>query len=388
MNDQQLLDQFEQDARADQEFVVLTLAAGMIASLGLLANSSAVVIGAMLIAPWMLPLRAIAFAILQGRLRLVATAMLTLLLGVVLTVLLSLVLGLGVGLPILGSEVAARTHPNVLDLGVALVAGAISAYASVRAKALSSLAGTAIAVALVPPVCAFGLLLARAQWAGALGAALLFAANLLGILSGGLIALAITQPDLRVNLWRSRLGLVSLLLTALLLVPLSGSFLSLVAQARRTAALNQVEQAITTSLRNQTLTLGKDAELINVRIDWAQNPPLIRASVRVTNPRVPTARQVAAVQAYINSTQPIRYRLVVQRVSVDVIGPETQPNPPQRLPAEPVPAAPPPPTAAGPGPPPTPGLPSPGASKGSSGLPALGASGNPARDDADGIEIP
>jgi len=340
VNEHQLLDQFEQDARADQEFVVLTLAASMIATLGLLANSSAVVIGAMLIAPWMLPLRAIAFAILQGRLRLVATALLTLLIGVALTVGLSVLLGFGVGLPILGSEVAARTQPNLLDLGVALVAGAIAAYASVRSKALSSLAGTAIAVALVPPVCAFGLLLSKAQWGDALGAALLFAANLLGILSGGLIALAICQPELRVNLWRSRLGLVSLLLTALLLVPLSGSFLSLVSQARRTAALQQIQEVITASLKDRTLTLGKDAELVNVRIDWTQNPPLIRAAVRVTNPRLPTARQVAAVQAYINDTQPIRYRLVVQRLSVDVVGPETEPNPPKQVPPDPPPLAP------------------------------------------------
>jgi hypothetical protein len=48
---------------------------------------------------------------------------------------------------------------------------------------------------------------------------LLFAANLLGILSGALIALAICQPELRANLWRSRLGWISLLLTALLLIP-------------------------------------------------------------------------------------------------------------------------------------------------------------------------
>lgn len=269
-----------------------------------------------------------------------ATALLTLLVGVALTVGLSVLLGFGVGLPILGSEVAARTQPNLLDLGVALLAGAIAAYASVRSKALSSLAGTAIAVALVPPVCAFGLLLSKAQWGDALGAALLFAANLLGILSGGQIALAICQPELRVNLWRSRLGLVSLLLTALLLVPLSGSFLSLVSQARRTAALQQIQEVITASLKDRTLTLGKDAELVNVRIDWTQNPPLIRAAVRVTNPRLPTARQVAAVQAYINDTQPIRYRLVVQRLSVDVVGPETEPNPPKQVPPDPPPLAP------------------------------------------------
>jgi len=332
-----LNEQFELDARCDQPFLVLTLAAGAIATLGLLANSSAVVIGAMLIAPWMLPLRAAAFGILQGRLLLVGRALLTLLIGIAITVALSVLLGAAVGLPILGSEVAARTQPNLLDLGVALVAGAIAVYASVSSKAISSLAGTAIAVALVPPVCAFGLLLAKAQWGEALGAALLFAANLLGILSGALIALALAQPELRLHFWRSRLGLVSLLLTTLLLIPLTGSFLTLVTQARKAAALEQIQEAITASLKNRTITLGQDSELINVRIDWSQNPPLIRAAVRVSNPRLPTPRQVAAVQNDINAHQPIRYRLVVQRVSVDVIGPETEPNPPALVPLDPPP---------------------------------------------------
>jgi uncharacterized hydrophobic protein (TIGR00271 family) len=338
MHDQTLRQQFESDANPDQEFVVLTLSASVIATLGLLANSSAVVIGAMLIAPWMLPLRAVAFGILQGRLQLVGKAWLTLVIGISLTVLLSVLIGTGVGLPVLGSEVQARTQPNLLDLGVALVAGALSAYAAVHSKAISSLAGTAIAVALVPPVCAFGLLLAKGQWNDALGASLLFIANLLGILSGALIALAICLPELRVNLWRNRLGLVSLLLTALLLIPLTGSFLSLMGQARRAAALQGIQQAITASLRDRTITLGKDSELINVVIDWEQNPPLIRAAVRVTNPKLPTTRQVADVQEFINSQQPIRYRLVVQRVSVDVIGPETAPNPPERVPQNPRPA--------------------------------------------------
>ena len=54
--DPQPIEQFELDAHRDQAFLALTLAAGLIAMLGLQANSSAVVIGAMLIAPWMLPL--------------------------------------------------------------------------------------------------------------------------------------------------------------------------------------------------------------------------------------------------------------------------------------------------------------------------------------------
>jgi uncharacterized hydrophobic protein (TIGR00271 family) len=341
MNEQALSQQFELDSRSDQAFIVLTLAAGLIATLGLLANSSAVVIGAMLIAPWMLPLRAAAFAILQGRLPLVARALTTLMLGIGMTVGLSVLLGAWVGLPILGSEVAARTQPNLLDLGVALVAGALAAYATLSARAISSLAGTAIAVALVPPVCAFGLLLSKQQWPAAMGAALLFASNLLGILSGALISLAVVEPRLRMRFWHSRIGLVSLSLTALLLIPLTGSFLSLMAQARQAAALVDIQQAIAASLKNRTITLGQDSELISVVIDWTQNPPLIRASVRVTDPRLPTAQQVAAVQRYINQRQPIRYRLVVQRLSVDVIGPETLPNPPEQIPIErPAPAIP------------------------------------------------
>ena len=101
MSEQPLSEQFELDARFDQPFLVLTLAAGAIATLGMLANSSAVVIVAMLIAPWMLPLRAAAFGILQGRLLLVGRALFTLLIGIALTVVLSVLLGASVGLPIL-----------------------------------------------------------------------------------------------------------------------------------------------------------------------------------------------------------------------------------------------------------------------------------------------
>ena len=68
---------------------------------------------------------------------------------------------------------------------------------------------------------------------------------------------------------------------------------------------------------------------MGLSIDWQQNPPLIRARVRVTDPELPTPKQVAAVQEFINRNQaPLRFRLVVQRTAVDLIGPETAPNPP------------------------------------------------------------
>lgn len=337
---------FEREARLDEPFVVLTVAASLIATLGLLADSPAVVIGAMLIAPWILPLRSASFAIVEGRLPLVGRALLTLAVGVAITMALSAGLGWLARLPVLGDEVLRRTTPNLLDLGIALVAGSIATYGRLRPEAVSSIAGTAIAVALVPPVCVLGLLLSIQQWGPARGAALLFAANLLGILSGGLLTLVVSQASLRQQLWRSRIGLVSLLLTGLLLIPLTGSFLSLVSQAQRRQALQQVERAITESLRQRTITLGKDSELTGVSIDWNQNPPLIKAAVSVSRPNLPTSKQVAAVQDFINKQQGFNFRLLVQRVSIDVIGPEAAPNPepvsveeavpkPQALPAPP-----------------------------------------------------
>lgn len=320
---------FEQDARLNEVFLVLSVGASLIAILGLLANSTAVVIGAMVVAPWISPLRSMAFGILEGRFALVGRALGTLATGVVSTTALAALLGSFSGFPSFGSEVLGRTSPNLLDLGIALVAGGIATYARVRSDAVSSIAGTAIAVALVPPMCVVGLLLSAGLFEPALGAALLFATNLLGILSGGLVVLAILEPSLRFRFWRSRVGLVSLLLTALLLIPLSSSFLRLLDQARRDAAQQVVERAIATSLRRETISLGRNADVVGVAIDWSQNPPLIRASARVTNPRLPTPKQVAAMQDYINSRQPINFRLVVQRVSTDVVGPEAEPNAPQ-----------------------------------------------------------
>ena len=131
---------FEREARLDQSYVVLTVAASLIATLGLLADSAAVVIGAMLIAPWILPLRSASFAILEGRLALVGRALLTLAVGVAITVLTSAALGLVANLPVLGDEVLGRTTPNLLDLGIALVAGSVATYGRLKPEAVSSVA--------------------------------------------------------------------------------------------------------------------------------------------------------------------------------------------------------------------------------------------------------
>ncbi|MCT0224885.1 DUF389 domain-containing protein [Synechococcus sp. CS-1328] len=340
-----LRQEFEHEASFSLVFVVLTVGATLIATLGLLANSPGVVIGAMVVAPWILPLQAMAFEILRGRLPMFLRALRTLLLGVVICVLLAIGVGHLVAFPSFGSEVMNRTSPNLLDLGVALVAGAVAMFAKLRKDAISALAGLAIAVALVPPMCVVGILLASSYWVQAYGALLLFTTNLLGIMVGAMAALAALERVYRRRLFRSRLGLTSVVLTALLVIPLGTSFFRMVNRAHQETKAQQLEAVIEQQLRGSTITLGGDPaiDLVGISIDWQKNPPLIRARVRVTDPALPTPKQVAAVQAFINQNQaPLRFRLVVQRTAVDLIGPETAPNPPEleMLPPPPLPPLP------------------------------------------------
>ena len=319
---------FGNDAALDEVFIVLSIGAGLIATLGLLANSPAVVIGAMVVAPWIMPLRAAAFAVLFGDIPLLTRSLRTLFVGVCATTLLSIVLGKLAGLPQFGSEVAARTSPNLLDLGIALVAGGLATYAKLRSDAVSSLAGTAIAVALVPPVCVMGLLLSNAYWEDALGAGLLFATNLLGILTGGLVLLACKDSYYRQELRKSHLGAASFALTGLLLIPLGTSFINLLGQANRENTRESVEKTIEQFLTRETLTFGdkKKVDVEKVDIDWNQNPPVVSVIVRVADPELPTFKQVSAVQEEVNKRQGLRFRLVVQRTAVDIVGPKEKPN--------------------------------------------------------------
>ncbi|WP_226413901.1 DUF389 domain-containing protein [Synechococcus sp. MU1642] len=190
----------------------------MIASLGLLANNSAVFIRAMVLAHWILPLRVAVFAILIEHARLLSRSLFTLAAGAGITLILSMGLGwiawshgvlVVMALP---EQIAARLEPNTFDLGIALAADAIATYAKVNPGAVRSMAGTAIAVALVPPMCVMGLMLSGPDISNAQGPALLYAANLLGILIGGIAVLAIREPYFREKLRRGRRSRLPMLL--------------------------------------------------------------------------------------------------------------------------------------------------------------------------------
>ena len=164
-------------------FFVLLITASMIASFGLLANSTAVIIGAMLVSPLMTPIFGLALGMLRGNTALVKQAFLSELMGVVLAVLAAVLVGMPqISFLEVTTEMIIRTQPNLIDLLVAVFAGFAGAYALIDPRVSPALPGVAIATAIVPPLSTCGLCLAIGAWSAAGGAILLFLANLVSIL--------------------------------------------------------------------------------------------------------------------------------------------------------------------------------------------------------------
>ena len=165
------------DATLSVDYFVLVVASCLIATLGLLENSVAVIIGAMIVAPLMGPIQSFAYAGLGGDTGLLRKSLLAVAIGSLLAIALSWLVAAIVAFPSYGSEVAARTRPTVLDLAIAIAAGGVAGYARVRPSVASTVAGTAIAVTLMPPLCVAGLLFGVRAWHEAMGALLLFGTN-------------------------------------------------------------------------------------------------------------------------------------------------------------------------------------------------------------------
>ena len=172
-------------------FYTLLSMSAVISTLGLLANSAATIIGAMIIAPLMGPIIAIAYSIVSGNQRLLKRSGFTLFKGVLLTIVISIVITKLIGIRTFGSEILGRTSPTLLDLGVALAAGGAGGFALTRRSISNALPGVAISVALVPPLSVLGIGLGMGSNSVAAGSGLLFLANLAGIIfSGSLVFLA------------------------------------------------------------------------------------------------------------------------------------------------------------------------------------------------------
>lgn len=172
------------------DFYVMIALSAAIATFGLLQNSAAVIIGAMLVAPLMAAIFGLSLGIVRGDTRLLRRAASATIRGMLLAIVVAALLALILPNRLLSSEITNRAEPSLLDLGVALASGAAGAYALCRKEVSAALPGVAIAAALVPPLSVVGIGLARFHGSIAGGAMLLFITNLVAIsAAGGLVFL-------------------------------------------------------------------------------------------------------------------------------------------------------------------------------------------------------
>lgn len=174
-------------AKSSKFWILLVLAA-VIATAGVMADSTATVIGAMIVAPLMTPILGTALAVVLADRKHVSRSVALVLGGALVVVAIGFVLGL-IGAPLdafaANSQVVGRISPKLIDLVAALATGTVGAFALVRSDISDTLPGVAIAISLVPPLAVVGLLLSVQRYADAAGAGLLFGTNVAAIIATG-----------------------------------------------------------------------------------------------------------------------------------------------------------------------------------------------------------
>lgn len=274
-------------------YFLLTALSCVLATLGLIVNSVAVIIGAMLVAPLMGPILGIALASIAHRPGLYRRAALSLAVGIALAVALSAAVAFTArqlpfgALQDVPTEVQSRAKPSVFDLGIALAGGAAGAYAALRMKGAAALVGVAIATALMPPLCSVGIGIAINDMSLAQGAGLLFITNLVAIVFAALLvfgALGIRSNPLAWTALQGLITAVALLLTA---GALTGLTIHTVNDARaqgrvRASVVRQLEEVL------------PGAELLSLEREITDGA--LHLKIRVQVPDTVTQAQVRTLQ--------------------------------------------------------------------------------------------
>ena len=265
--------------RYSRFWLLLTLA-GVIATAGVIADSTATVIGAMIVAPLMTPILGIVVAIVLGDRDNLLRSVLLVVSGALVVVLIGFLLGHLVFYDIVAatnSQVAGRVSPRLIDLVAALATGAVGSIALARSDISDTLPGVAIAISLVPPLAVVGITLAAGASVEAGGALLLFGTNVTAILVSGIVVMAIFRawsqsPETATNgrSIRKRFPiLLVLVMLAVIAIPL---------------AITSRRIAITTITDNRVTTVTeKWAAVSNWRVLTVEDQP-DGVRVRVTGP--------------------------------------------------------------------------------------------------------
>ena len=272
-----------------RRFSILLALAVIMATMGLLRNSGAVVIAAMLVAPLMTPILGIASSIVMGWMGRATKLLVTVWIAAGVSILLSWFLVWLTDVPrgiMIPDEVVNRTDPGAEDLVIALAAGIAGAYVQIRKSEASLIPGAAIGVSLVPPLAAAGILLYFGHFSDAYEATLLFATNFGAIiLAACVVYLAVgpRQKMLRSGKRRVRFTFGFTLVALFLVLVFSQLF---------------------TATYYRYLEAGVEARLSQRVSEWAGSTPIEIARVRID-----AHRKVAEVWAIVDLAAEAQYRV-------------------------------------------------------------------------------
>lgn len=261
-----------------------------IAILGLLLPSSAVIIGAMLISPLMLPIIGLGFGIATFDLTEIRRALSALLLGALVAVALCTLIVVASPIQTVTSEIAVRTRPNLFDLLVALLSALAGSYAVINERS-TTVVGVAIATALMPPLAVVGFGLATQNWTVLGGSLLLFITNLITIALTAATVARLYGFGAHLSPTQTRLqGTLIVAGLAALAVPLG---LALKQIAVESFARRQIREAV-------LQPFSPDARISQLDIDFDRKPAVVRAVV-LTPTIVPgaDAKVIAATRAAV-----------------------------------------------------------------------------------------
>ena len=285
----------EASALPSKMYFIMNILSAIIASYGLVTNSAAVVIGAMLVAMMLGPITGIALAIIDHRMPLLRKSLVTVLLGISLVVLVGFIVGwLHKDQP-LTVEILSRTQPTSMDLMIALAGGTAGAYAMVSPHLSVAVVGVAVATALVPPLAASGILFANGEMQMGLGALLLALTNIIAIqFTNALVLWLLGFRRLVDDDYKSKTYLTFLRRNAVTLLLLGGlgTYLSINLQtsAKQQGFENNVKETINSYFSD------KGNVLTNTQFDKSDTNQVVRAVIRgETTPSSYDVRQIEAI---------------------------------------------------------------------------------------------
>ncbi|WP_207561727.1 TIGR00341 family protein [Sulfurimonas aquatica] len=223
-------------------FLILMILSTLLATTGLFANSAPVIIGAMILAPLMAPIISLSMGVVRAENLLISQSIRTLSIGIVMALFFSAIFTFIIPLERITPEMQGRLNPNILDLMVAILSGIAGAYANSKEEVAKSLAGVAIAVALVPPLSVTGIGIGLGSFDVIYGSFLLFITNLIGItLSAALTFIVLGYSP--VTTAKKGIYYTSVLLT-IITIPLIFSFADMIEKNKYMSDLESVKSII------------------------------------------------------------------------------------------------------------------------------------------------